>query len=143
MLKEAVPGFENWKIVGMWAVLMLMTGSLACIACMLYPVGDVPFWVHIFSAAVEGLAGGAMLAMIAAVMLPEAYAMQGDIIGLICVTGFLLAVLIKVYGGVASEITSGTWADKHIKHPEKGVGAPAHGAHGGEGHGHHFFFFLF
>merc|ERR1719201_1819541 len=107
-----------------------MTGCLACIACMLYPVGDVPFWVHIFSAAIEGLAGGAMLACIAAVMLPEAYEMQGDVVGLLCVTGFLLAVLIKVFGGVASEITSGTWADK--RHLTEGQG---HGHGGGGGHG--------
>lgn len=138
MLKEAVPSFENWKIVGMWLILMLMTGSLACVACMLYPVGDVPFWVHLFSAAVEGLAGGAMLACIAAVMLPEAYEMQGDIVGLLCVTGFLLAVLIKVFGGVASEITSGTWAEKrHLVSKSEGH----HDDHGGH-HGHHFLFFF-
>lgn len=135
MLREAVPTFESWKIVGMWFVLMVMTGMLACIACMLYPVGDVPFWIHLVSAAIEGLAGGAMLACIAAVMLPEAYEMQGDVVGLLCVTGFLLAVLIKVFGGVASEITSGTWADKRIKHPERGQEQGAHG-----GHGHHFLF---
>lgn len=130
MLKESVPGLAKWKIVAMWVVLMLMTGILACLACMAYPVGDVPFWVHIFSAAVEGLAGGAMLACIAAVMLPEAYEMEGDITGLLCVTGFLLAVLIKVFGGVASEVTSGTWAEKrHLT--ESGEG----------GHGHHFLFF--
>jgi zinc transporter ZupT len=137
MLKEAVPGFQNWKIVGMWLVLSIMTGTLACVACMLYPVGDVPFWVHLVSAAIEGLAGGAMLSCIASVMLPEAYEMQGDVVGLLCVTGFLLAVLIKVFGGVASEVTSGTWADKHIKHPEKGVKAG-----NGEAHGHHFLFFF-
>merc|ERR1719386_252723 len=107
-----------------------MTGTLACLACMCYPVGDVPFWVHLFSSAVEGLAGGAMLACIAAVMLPEAYEMQGDVVGLLCVTGFLLAVLIKVFGGVASEITAGTWAKKrHLTE-----GEPAH--HGGHGGGH-------
>lgn len=113
MMKEASPNLENWKIIGLWTVLTLMTGSFAYVACMAYPVGDVSFAVHIFSAAIEGVAGGAMLALIAAVMLPGAYEMQGDIIGLVCVTGFLLAVLIKVYGGVASEITSGTWAGKH------------------------------
>lgn len=142
MLKESVPGFESWKIVGMWVVLMLMTGCLACIACMLYPVGDVPFWIHILSAAIEGLAGGAMLACIAAVMLPEAYEMQGDVVGLLCVTGFLLAVLIKVFGGVASEITSGTWADKHIKHPERELAKGHASEHGTGAHGHHFLFFF-
>jgi zinc transporter ZupT len=142
MLKEAVPSFENWKIVGMWLVLMLMTGSLACVACMCYPTGDVPFWVHIFSAAVEGLAGGAMLACIAAVMLPEAYEMQGDVVGLLCVTGFLLAVLIKVFGGVASEITSGTWAEKRHLTSDGGHGGAGHGGGGHGGHGQHFLFFF-
>jgi len=135
MLKEAVPNFENWKIIGMWIVLMLMTGCLASLACMAYPIGEVPFWVHIFSAAIEGLAGGAMLACIAAVMLPEAYEMQGDVVGLLCVTGFLLAVLIKVFGGVASEITSGTWAKNREKLLKD--------ARNEEGHGHHFLFFFF
>eukprot|EP00746_Dinoflagellata_sp_MGD_P031116 gnl/MRDRNA2_/MRDRNA2_173973_c0_seq1.p1 gnl/MRDRNA2_/MRDRNA2_173973_c0~~gnl/MRDRNA2_/MRDRNA2_173973_c0_seq1.p1 ORF type:complete len:183 (+),score=19.28 gnl/MRDRNA2_/MRDRNA2_173973_c0_seq1:1-549(+) len=126
MLREASPETPSWKIVSMWTLLTLMTGGLACLACICYPVGDVPFWVHVFSAAIEGLCGGAMLACIAAIMLPQAYEMQGDIIGLICVTGFLLAVLIKVYGGVVSE-----WGETHRGTPVS------------ESHGHHFLHGLF
>merc|ERR550514_316389 len=98
------------KIMSMWISLFLMTGLLAGFACWCLPSdgqgfhsGD-NFFLHFFGAVIEGLAGGAMLACIAAVMLPEAFEMEGDTVGLICVTGFLLAVFIKVFGGVANEV---------------------------------------
>merc|ERR550514_2208826 len=99
------------KIMSMWISLFLMTGLLAGFACWCLPAdgkgfhsGD-NFYLHFFGAVIEGLAGGAMLACIAAVMLPEAFEMEGDIIGLIVVVGFLLTVMVKVFGGYASELT--------------------------------------
>jgi ZIP family zinc transporter len=46
----------------------------------------------------EGVAAGAMLAMIAQTMLPEAYEHGGWLTGLMTVVGFLAAVLMGTLG---------------------------------------------
>lgn len=92
-----------WAIMSMWTALFIITATLAALAAFVFPPGDVPFHWKLIIAFTEGLAGGAMLACIAAVMLPEAYQMQGDTIGLLAVAGFLTSVLVKVFGGVANE----------------------------------------
>jgi len=92
-----------WAIMGMWTSLFVITAALAALAAFLFPPGDVSFHWKLIIATTEGVAGGAMLACIAAVMLPEAYQMQGDTIGLLAVAGFLVSVLVKVFGGVANE----------------------------------------
>ena len=49
--------------------------------------------------AIEGIAAGAMLTMIANTMLPEAYDQGGStIVGLSTLAGFIAALLIKVVG---------------------------------------------
>merc|ERR1719191_388234 len=57
---------------------------------------------HMFGSAVEGLAGGAMLAMVAASMLPEAYHGGGVWAGVVTVIGFLASCTVKVYFGSVS-----------------------------------------
>jgi len=111
------------KIMGMWTFLMLMTGILAALACagLLYFAGEaaaaghMPFHIAMVIAVVEGIAGGAMIACIAAVMLPEAFGRKHESSllmdpGFLCTAGFLVAVLIKVIGGVvtAESIKEGT-----------------------------------
>merc|ERR1719281_2128389 len=110
--------FSTAAIIALWALPCAMTGSLAALACYFVPVeAHALSIVQITAAVIEGLAGGMMLAMIASVMLPQAFNMAkeekakgskdslpiwahgGDVPGVFCVCGFLLAVGLKVYGG--------------------------------------------
>ena len=78
------------RIMVMWTSLMVMTGVGAY-------MGNV--WLQGASpalfAAVEGLAAGAMLVMVAQTMLPEAYHHGGSISGLCTLLGFMTALFIK------------------------------------------------
>merc|ERR1719387_277393 len=132
--------FSSMTIVAMWTVPCILPSLLSAAACYCVPE-DVQGLraVEIVAASIEGLAGGMMMAMIASVMLPEAFNMAkksenifnklvaeeyshhgADVPGVLCVAGFLVAVGMKVTGGV-------------LHRPEPGA-IP----HGGA---HHFFFF--
>jgi zinc transporter ZupT len=112
--------FSSLVIIGMWIVPCFLPAVLAGVACYLVPE-DVQGLrsVEMVAASIEGLAGGMMLAMIASVMLPEAFNMAknsenvfnkyiaaehkhhgADLPGVLCVAGFLAAVGMKVTGGV-------------------------------------------
>jgi zinc transporter ZupT len=112
--------FSTVAIIALWGLPCIMTGSLAALACYFVPVEAHELSVvQITAAVIEGLAGGMMLSMIASVMLPQAFNMAkeekqkgakdalpswahgGDVPGVFCVCGFLLAVGLKVYGGAA------------------------------------------
>lgn len=113
LLKEA--RWSSWKIFSMWTLCFLLTAALATISCLLCPVHlEGNLWVRIGESFIEGLAGGAMLACVTAVMLPEAYEIHNDMIGLLCLSGFLVSVALKVTGGVASELA-------HKVHPWQAV----------------------
>jgi hypothetical protein len=112
--------FSKWAIIGMWTIPCVMTGTLAALAAYCVPANvQDSMAVEVTAAVIEGLAGGMMLAMIASVMLPQAFNMAkeaenpfnklnpeqkghhgGDIPGVACVAGFLLAVAMKVLGGI-------------------------------------------
>merc|ERR1719161_684356 len=141
LMKEAGVGIG--KIVGMWSVLCLVTGVLAALACagLLYfagaaaASGEMPFHIAMVIAVVEGIAGGAMIACIAAVMLPEAFGRKHETnllmdSGFLCTAGFLCAVVIKVVGGVVtSESIEHTVEDpSHAAHAHYGTitAAPSH-----------------
>lgn len=111
LMKEA--GVPTFSIIGMWSALCILTGVLAALACagLVWVAGEaaaagtMPFHIAIGVACVEGIAGGAMIACIASVMLPEAFARKnkGSLFmdsGFLCTAGFLLSVLIKVTGGI-------------------------------------------
>jgi len=135
LMKEAkVP---LWKIISMWGFLCILTGILAALACagLLWAVGDsaasgdMPFHLTMLIAVVEGIAGGAMIACIAAVMLPEAFGRKHETNmlmdpGFLCTAGFLCAVMIKVVGGYVSS-----------HHIEEAVKKEPH-EHAAEGHDH-------
>jgi hypothetical protein len=130
--------FSSSTIIFMWTVPCLLPALLAALACYMVPEEVQGMRaVEMIAASIEGLAGGMMLAMIGSVMLPEAFNMAkksenifnkmvaedyahhgADVPGVLCVAGFLVAVGMKVTGGV--------------------LGAQ-HGEHGGAEH--HFFFF--
>ncbi len=83
-------GHSTGKIFWMWMSLCILTGIGALI-------GNVTFHAvpHHLHAVVEGLAAGAMLAMIAQTMLPEAYEHGGWLVGILTVFGFLSALMFR------------------------------------------------
>jgi len=80
-------GSSGLFIIGMWISLMIMTAVGAAYGNVF--IADAPPHLH---GLLEGMAAGAMLAMIAQTMLPEAYDHGGWLTGLMTVTGFLAAI---------------------------------------------------
>ena len=80
-------------IIGMWVSLMIMTAVGAAFGNLF--IADAPHHLH---GLLEGMAAGAMLAMIAQTMLPEAYDHGGWLTGLMTVTGFLAAIWMGTLG---------------------------------------------
>ena len=88
-------GMKTSKIMLMWGSICLLTGVGAFLGAIIFPAeptGQVFYWVL----AIEGLAGGAMLTMIAETMLPEAFEQGGAVIGISTLLGFLAALFVKV-----------------------------------------------
>ena len=77
-------GGRSSLIIGMWISLMIMTAVGAAMGNVF--IADAP--LHLRSV-LEGMAAGAMLAMIAQMMLPEAFDHGGWLTGLMTVIGFL------------------------------------------------------
>ncbi len=80
-------GSKAWPIIAMWTALMVMTACGAALGNVF--IADAP---HHLQALLEGMAVGAMLAMIAQTMLPEAFDHGGWLTGLMTVVGFLAAI---------------------------------------------------
>lgn len=101
------------SIVGMWTGLTVLVGLLAGMSCWLIVAfnprvvlgEELPPTVQVGVCLTEGITGGAMIACIASVMLPEAFercSKHGSVFqssGFICVCGFLMAVTMKTLGG--------------------------------------------
>jgi hypothetical protein len=105
------------KIIGMWSGLCLLVGSLGGLSCYLlllwFPkFGSkgsheeaLPMSALIGIALTEGITGGAMIACISSVMLPEAFERAGKTgafyaqSGFWCCSGFLLSVALKALFG--------------------------------------------
>jgi zinc transporter ZupT len=77
----------------MWLSLMVLTAVGAAIGNVF--IADSP---HHLRALLEGMAAGAMLAMIAQTMLPEAFEHGGWLTGLMTVIGFLAAIWMGTLG---------------------------------------------
>jgi hypothetical protein len=104
-----VARLSPFAIVGMWTFLCVVVGIIAGISCWAllaafpgYATGELlPTPVLMCIASIEGLTGGAMIACIAHVMLPEAFERMGKSpplylsSGFMCTCGFLSAVLLK------------------------------------------------
>jgi len=90
-------GFSVSLIMMMWFGITVITAIGAAVGAVLFPPGsdDIPSTARIV-AAVEGLAGGAMLTMIAQTMMPEAFEQGGDVVGLACLAGFLSALMVRL-----------------------------------------------
>ena len=86
-------GSPSTHIIGMWLSLMILTAVGAAMGNVF--IADAP---HHLRALLEGMAAGAMLAMIAQTMLPEAYDHGGWLTGLMTVIGFLAAIWMGTLG---------------------------------------------
>jgi CRP-like cAMP-binding protein len=90
-------GMKTPIILAMWWTITLTTAVGAGLGASLFPpdASENPDLVMTI-AAVEGVAAGAMLTMIAQTMMPEAFEQGGDIVGLSCLLGFLTALTVKL-----------------------------------------------
>ncbi|MCU0662991.1 MAG: cyclic nucleotide-binding domain-containing protein, partial [Myxococcota bacterium] len=84
------------KILWMWFSLCALAAIGAFVGASLFP--STPSGAHLYLLYImEGLAGGAMLTMIAETMLPEAFEQGGGpIVGLSTLSGFLAALSVKL-----------------------------------------------
>jgi CRP-like cAMP-binding protein len=101
-------GDTRSKILWMWLSLMLLTAVGAALGNLF--ISDVPRETQAF---LKGCAAGAMLAMVAQTMLPEAFEHGGWLTGLLTVVGFLAAIFM------------GTLDENQDKHQDKHEQAPA------------------
>jgi len=89
-------GTKTNKIFWMWMSLCIMTGIGAFCGALIFPPHP-DGWLVYFIFGIEGIAAGAMLTMIAETMLPEAFEQGGGtIVGLSTLTGFLVALAVKL-----------------------------------------------
>ena len=84
-------GSSKVLIFSMWFSLMMMTAVGAAFGKLF--IADAP---HHLRSLLEGAAAGAMLAMIAQTMLPEAFEHGGWLTGLMTVIGFLAAIAMGI-----------------------------------------------
>ena len=86
-------GMGRRRIMMMWGSLCLLTGAGAWLGATVFPPepDGVAFFVKL---AIEALAAGAMLTMIAETMLPEAFEEGGSIVGMATLCGFLTALAV-------------------------------------------------
>ncbi|MCL4456225.1 MAG: cyclic nucleotide-binding domain-containing protein [Nitrospirae bacterium] len=83
-------GISGWKIMGLWGLLCVLSGIGAYLGNIMFQ--EVPPYTVAF---IESLAAGAMLAMIAETMLPEAFEQGGSVVGMSTIFGFLSAIFVK------------------------------------------------
>lgn len=83
-------GMKKWKPFWMWMSLMILTGIGAYAGNIFFQ--ETPEFIFI---AIEGIAAGAMLTMVAETMLPEAFHLGGSVTGLSTLAGFLAAIFFK------------------------------------------------
>ncbi|GAA3972852.1 cyclic nucleotide-binding domain-containing protein [Allohahella marinimesophila] len=89
--------FSIPRIMWMWSSLCLLTGLGAMFGAWVFPP-DPAGTAFFIKLAVEGVAAGAMLTMIAETMLPEAFEHGGSVTGLATLIGFLAALSVAALG---------------------------------------------
>lgn len=89
-------GASPARILAMWTSLCVLTALGALAGTLLFPPHPEGTLLYVLFA-IEGLAGGAMLTMIAETMLPEAFEQGGGpLVGLTTLIGFLAAITVKL-----------------------------------------------
>mmetsp|Transcript_23656 Transcript_23656/g.29637 ORF Transcript_23656/g.29637 Transcript_23656/m.29637 type:complete len:211 (-) Transcript_23656:372-1004(-) len=92
-------GLTPRQILGMWSATALLTGVGAAIGAAIVPdeyIDGSAEGFELFVQGMEGLAAGAMLAMIAQTMLPHAFHEAGSLTGMTTLAGFLCALMVKL-----------------------------------------------
>jgi zinc transporter ZupT len=79
-------GYSNLKIYTLWGSLLFIAAGCAAAGNLLLPVMPVQV-LGLF----EAIAGGAILALVAQVMLPHAYEEGGDVVSISTIAGFISA----------------------------------------------------
>lgn len=92
-------GKSNLHIVLLWFSLVIVTGGGAILTVLIFQNGESDSMEAVVaSAATKGLAGGAMLAMVASTMLPEAFHKGGHtIVSIMTVLGFIASFALKCF----------------------------------------------
>ncbi|MNS41279.1 hypothetical protein D3C72_736280 [compost metagenome] len=83
-------GFAPGRVMGLWTAITLVSGVSAMAGNTLFAGVVGPL-----GAASQAFAAGAILAMLASTMMPEAYEHGGPVVGLVTVLGFLVAILLE------------------------------------------------
>jgi ZIP family zinc transporter len=83
-------GFSKKKIISMW-VLIALVSLVISILSFIFLKGANPNFLGFL----EAFAGGAILAMLAVSVMPEAYEDGGPAVGMVTVVGFLLAFILS------------------------------------------------
>ena len=105
-------GMHWTKNLMLWSALCVMTGAVAMLSAIAFPK-QATNWLGFVTTSSEGMAAGAMLAMIAGTMLPDAYAKGGaDLVGFWTVMGFLSVLCVRVVFPTLPE-TPGPHADSN------------------------------
>mmetsp|Transcript_72882 Transcript_72882/g.144423 ORF Transcript_72882/g.144423 Transcript_72882/m.144423 type:complete len:395 (-) Transcript_72882:532-1716(-) len=96
-------GMPKWRNFMLWLTVFLLTGILTMVGSLCAPTSvlrgsSLEKVRDETTAALEGLTGGAMLAMIATAMLPEAFKEAGELAGIFFVVGFTTSVFIDGLG---------------------------------------------
>lgn len=85
-------GYRDWKILSLWLIVSLLTAGVAILSFRF--LGDLnPNLIGIL----EAFSAGAILAMLADTMMPEAFEEGGFTIGILTVLGFLVAFVISKF----------------------------------------------
>jgi ZIP family zinc transporter len=83
-------GMSKGRVLGLWSIVVLASGLAAALGMAL--LGGAPTAIVV---AVQAFAAGAILAMLAESMIPEAYEKGGRPVGLATALGFALATLLS------------------------------------------------
>lgn len=90
-------GMRRGAVILMWSSITVLTGLGAFVGALAFPPGSSDNKVTMkIIACIEGMCGGAMLAMIANTVLPEAFEEGGSVVGISTLCGFLTAVAVSV-----------------------------------------------
>ena len=85
-----IAGWSRERVYGMWLVIMLVSGVSAALGYQL--LGDSSTHSGAFS---QGFAAGALLAMVADTMLPEAYEVEQGFTGSLVAVGFAISLILS------------------------------------------------
>eukprot|EP00761_Pharyngomonas_kirbyi_P010880 gb/GECH01010903.1/.p1 GENE.gb/GECH01010903.1/~~gb/GECH01010903.1/.p1 ORF type:complete len:228 (+),score=79.70 gb/GECH01010903.1/:1-684(+) len=83
------------RIFVMWTSITVFTALGAFLGAVIFS-GDLDGFPYYAMKVIKGIAGGAMLVVIAKTMLPEAFEQGGDVVGIATLLGFLAALAVKV-----------------------------------------------